>query len=285
MFIRPAAGKDLWKNALVSGCLDGDTHVEVLEEEVVGGLELLLHEAVRRGARERRAREESEDPVTVEKQAVSQGSVPTVHMCMRGGWGKRRDVGVDGEGNSPGAEGANGLASGERGRVGREPARRLEAARPERAASKKYSRVHRHVSFSFRVLRWLRLASGSKSVGPLKGKNKEKKRNKRGVGVQEALIRDVEPGFPACRNARCGCGRSKVDCSLPLPEFGDPFPGVSLVGDAAAGLMAGEISATLTPPAFSGLAHAPKTAADMRRRAFRLISRCIQPFSRAVSIG
>lgn len=63
--MRPAAGEEFYRERFFSGIwlLNGDTHVEVLEEEVVGGLELLLHEVVRRGARETRAREEPKDPV------------------------------------------------------------------------------------------------------------------------------------------------------------------------------------------------------------------------------
>lgn len=80
---------------------------------------------------------------------------------------------------SPRAEGANGFASGQRGSVGRPPARRLEATRTERAASSKYSRGH-HFVVRCRVAS---SGSSSKSVGPLNERNRRKE-HERGVGVQ-----------------------------------------------------------------------------------------------------
>lgn len=109
---------------------DGETHVKVLGKEVIRSLELGLHVVVRRRAGDRRAREEAEDAVSPSPALAAPLNGMCVCVCVYMRSGNRARA----EGDSPRAEGAHGPLSRERGDIACDPARRLEAARTERAA-------------------------------------------------------------------------------------------------------------------------------------------------------
>lgn len=153
--------------------------------------------------------------------------------------------------NSPRAEGANGLASGQRGSVGRALARRLEAARTERAASSQYSRGH-HL-----VCRVVSSGSCVVEIGRAsKERKKEKRETRKGGWVCTRPLYEIvrTKGFSVLpKRTICGMAGVREVELLPFALAGirrSAFPASYWSGTPRADLMPLEISATVTPPPF-----------------------------------